>query len=253
MKIGAEDKNKLRALGVLVVIMIGSVYYSFFMDNGTSHAPAPAPAAGGPAAEIAPGPTAAPSVGSAPSTRPRPIISSRGASRNDEFHPTLRPRREEERVDPRTIDPTLHLELLAKVQDVKLDGGQRNLFQYGAAPPVQVAGLKGPEPTVVPKMRPPMGPPEYHPPPPPPAHVDPPPPPFTPKYYGLATKRINGKKTAFFLDGEEIILATEGMTVKKRYKLMKITPNSVVVQEMESKKDQTIPISEDAGGAASQS
>ena len=35
------------------------------------------------------------------------------------------------------------------------------------------------------------------------------------KYYGLATKRIDGKKTAFFLDGEEIILAPEGYTVKK--------------------------------------
>ena len=54
--------------------------------------------------------------------------------------------------------------------------------------------------------------------------VDPPPPPFTPKYYGLATKQIDGKKTAFFLDGEDIILATEGMTVKKRFKLVRIAP-----------------------------
>ena len=39
------------------------------------------------------------------------------------------------------------------------------------------------------------------------------------KYYGLATKRIDGKKTAFFLDGEHILLATEGMTVKKHNKI----------------------------------
>ena len=48
------------------------------------------------------------------------------------------------------------------------------------------------------------------------------------KYYGLATKRIDGKKTAFFLDGEDIILATEGMTVKKRYKIVRINAESVV-------------------------
>ena len=48
-----------------------------------------------------------------------------------------------------SVDPTLHLELLAKVQNVKLDGGQRNLFQFGK--PEQVAELKGPEPKIVPK------------------------------------------------------------------------------------------------------
>ena len=42
------------------------------------------------------------------------------------------------------------------------------------------------------------------------------------KYYGLATKRIDDKKTAFFLDGEDILLATEGMTVKKHYKIVRI-------------------------------
>ena len=36
---------------------------------------------------------------------------------------------------------------LAKVQEAKLEGGQRNLFQYGAAPPPE---LKGDEPKVTP-------------------------------------------------------------------------------------------------------
>jgi len=166
-------------------------------------------------------------------------------SRGDEFHPSLRSKRKEDQINPLTVDPTLHLDLLAKVQNVKLDGGQRNLFQFGAA---EAAHLAGEEPRIVPK-RPRMGP-EPPAPPAPPAPPPPPPPmpPITMKYYGLATKRIDGKKTGFFLDGDEIILATEGMIVKKRYKIMRINPETVVVQDLEVKRDQTLKIAEDAGG-----
>jgi hypothetical protein len=250
MKLGADEKKKVQALGVLGVIMVGSVYYSFFMDSSPSPAPAPTSAVTDRARAVDVPPVTPGMPPASQSTRPRNLVTG-GRSRSDEFHPSLRPKREEDRVDPRTIDPTLHLELLAKVQDVKLDGGQRNLFQFGAAAPV--AKLEGPEPKVVPKTVAKMyGPPIFVPPPPPPPHVDPPPPPFTPKYYGLATKQIDGKKTAFFLDGEDIILATEGMTVKKRFKLVRIAATSVVVQDVDTKKEQTVQLSEDAGGSASQ-
>jgi len=249
MKLGAEDKKKVYALGVLGVIMVVAVYSSFFSDSSSPTPTAAVTERNRATDAVVNAPTPMPTAPSvSQSTRPRNLVPTR--SRSDEFHPTLRPKREEERVDPRTIDPTLHLELLAKVQDVKLDGGQRNLFQFGAAvaPPPK---LEGPDPkvkmTVVAKM---YGPPVYVPPPPPPKPVDPPPPPFTPKYYGLATKQIDGKKTAFFLDGEEIILATECMTVKKRFKLMHIAANSVVVQDVDTKKEQTVQLSEDAGASA---
>ena len=68
------------------------------------------------------------------------------------------------------------------------------------------------------------------------------------KYYGLATKRIDNKKTAFFLDGEDIILATEGMTVKRRYRIVRINAESVVIEDTDVKREQTVKISEDAGG-----
>ena len=162
------------------------------------------------------------------------------------FIPRLRSKRKEEQIDTMTVDPTLRLDLLAKVQNVRLDGGQRNLFQFGKA---EVADLKGPEPKIVPKVRERMGPPEAPPPPPPPGPPPVvPPPPFTMKYYGLATKRIDNKKTAFFLDGEDIILATEGMTVKKRYKIVRINAESVVMEDTDVKREQTVKISEDAGG-----
>ena len=39
--------------------------------------------------------------------------------------------------------------------------------------------------------------------------------PDQPKYYGYSTKRTDGEKKAFFLDGEEIIVAAEGEIIKK--------------------------------------
>ena len=77
-----------------------------------------------------------------------------------------------------------------------------------------------------------------------------PPPPITLKYYGLATKRIDGKKTAFFLDGEEIILAPEGYTVKKKYRVVRIGVNSVLMEDMDSKRQQSLPLVEDTGNAS---
>jgi hypothetical protein len=253
MKVGTEDKKKLYALVVLGLVAAYFVYANLLSDSSPTAAPksvgitererAGAEAMGTPLAPVpAPLPTAQPEA------PPRRLVTG-GRSRGDEFHPSLRSKRKEDQIDPFTVDPTLRLDLLAKVQNVKLDGGQRNLFQFGKAE--AVAELKGPEPKIVPKERERMGPREAPPPPPPPGPpVIPPPPPITMKYYGLATKRIDGKKTAFFLDGEDIILATEGMTVKKRYRIVRINSESVVIEDTDVKREQTLKIAEDAGGTA---
>jgi hypothetical protein len=249
MKLGTENKKSVWALAVFGVVAAYMVYSTFFSDSSTS-AVAPKSAAVSErnrAADEATGaaPVPAPLPASQPAAPPRQLGGA-SRSRGDEFHPSLRSKRKEDQIDPLTVDPTLRLDLLAKVQSVKLDGGQRNLFQFGKAELVATA-LDGPEQKIVPK-RGRMGPEEAPPPPPPP--VVPPPPPITMKYYGLATKRIDGKKTAFFLDGEDILLATEGMTVKKRYKIVRINPESVVIEDTEVKREQTLKISEDAGGTS---
>jgi hypothetical protein len=173
--------------------------------------------------------------------------------RGEEFRPALHSKRKEEQINPMDVDPTLRMDLLAKVQAVKLEGGQRNLFQFGAIQPVEVAQLKGPEPKIPLPGTHLMGP---MPLPPPPPKVEPvvvtevPPPPIPYKYYGLSTTRINGRKTAFFLDGEEIILANEGMVVKKRYKVVRIGATSVVMEDVDSKKQQTVNYTEEAQNAS---
>ena len=250
MNLGTENKKSVWALAVLGVVAAYFFYTNVLSDSSPSPAPKSAVvsereriAAEATGAAPAPVPASVPASQSAASPRQTGAAS---RSRGDEFHPSLRSKRKEDQIDPLTVDHTLRLDLLAKVQSAKLDGGQRNLFQFGKAE--EVAHLSGPEP-IIPVRRAAMGPPEAPPPPPPPGPpVVPPPPPITMKYYGLATKRIDGKKTAFFLDGEDILLATEGMIVKKRYRIVRISAESVVIEDTEVKREQTVKISEDAGG-----
>jgi len=171
----------------------------------------------------------------------------RGQSRvrSEEFHPVYLDPNPANQPDPKTIDPTLQLDRFAKVQKVELAGGARNVFQFSTAPPPKGAELIAKnEPIVRPFVK--MGPPTPAPPaPPPPA---PPPPPITLKFYGYSTARDNGKKTAYLLDGEEIYLAAEGDTLKRRYKIVRIAPTSIVIEDLDAKRQQTVPLTEEGAG-----
>jgi hypothetical protein len=75
----------------------------------------------------------------------------------------------------------------------------------------------------------------------------PPPPPINVKYYGLVSPvREAGRRTAFFLDGDDILIKAEGDTVKGHYKVVRIGATSVVVEDTQSKRQQTIPLAEEA-------
>src|ERR1022692_1889198 len=73
------------------------------------------------------------------------------------------------------------------------------------------------------------------PPGPPPAPPPPQAPPITLKYYGYSSARGDNRKHAFFLDGEDILVAAEGETVKKRYRVVRIGVNSVVMEDTQFK------------------
>jgi hypothetical protein len=147
-------------------------------------------------------------------------------------------------VDPMKVDPTLRLDLLAKVQQVEVGNSQRNLFQFGDAAPKPLPALPanpgniamnhGKGPVVTPPA--PTGPPK-----------PPPPPQITLKYYGYSNPRNSSvRRRAFFLDGEDIIVASEGELIKKRYRLVKIGVNSVTMEDTQFKDEQTLPLAEDA-------
>jgi hypothetical protein len=80
------------------------------------------------------------------------------------------------------------------------------------------------------------------PPPPPPAPTAPP---MTFKYYGYEVLKSDGRKQAFLLDGDDIIIAGENEEVKRgRYKVVRIGVNSIVIEDTQFKSTQTLPLAE---------
>jgi hypothetical protein len=231
MKFGA-DRKKVMMLGALTAVAAYFLYSNVFSSaSGTSatsrpHAARPlTPDAGQTASSTA-----------ASTTRKS---TSRSAH---EFRPSLTAPKG---VETSTIDPKLRLDLLAKVQAVELSPAERNIFQFGAAP---APAVRDPGP-IVPKTREqiaqeaaknaaPPGPPQ-----------PPPPPPITLKYYGYTAQRGDGRKRAFFLDGDDIFVAAEGELVKRRYKIVRIGLSSAVVEDTQFNSTQTLPLTpEEAAG-----
>jgi hypothetical protein len=244
MTLGLENKKKTAALGVLVLVMLYMIYTNVL---STPSVPAPAPAAESSradsvaeierAAEVA-RPAAVPGAPARSAAPPK--------ARNEEFHPVLRSKRQDQQqIDPLLVDPTLHLQALARLQSVAAGGAARNLFQFGAPPPPPAS-----------KVRPPMGPEpriamNQPPTPAQPINVQPPPPPPPPfKYYGLVTVRSTGVRRAYFLDGDEMIIAPEGGMLKKRYRVVRISPDSVTLEDTQLNRQQSVRISEDVNGPA---
>jgi hypothetical protein len=161
---------------------------------------------------------------------------------NQEFRPSLKPKDPSEQPDPATIDPTLRLDVLAKLNQVSVEGGRRNLFEFSTPPP------KDPDPKVVLTEAKPASVKPAEAPKTPVASVKPPPPPIPLKFYGYTNPVKQGVKRAFFLDGEDIVVATEGDLIKRRYKVIKIGLSSVVVEDIEHKHQQTLPLVPDQIG-----
>jgi hypothetical protein len=234
MNLGGEPK-KIAMLGGLVLVG-GYIFYANVLSSPDTGArkTADAPVA------LAPG-------------APNPVslrIEQRknmARIRSEAFVPKL-PVRPEDRPNYATVDPTLRLDLLAKVQGVEPEGGARSLFQFSAAPPPEAALLTKVDP-IHPKPRV-FGP---QPPPPPAAAaakpVEPPPPPITLKFYGYSTPRADGQKRAFFLDGDDILIAAEGEMVKKRYRVVQIGVNSVIMEDTQFKNNrQTLILQQEQAG-----
>ncbi len=229
-KVGA-DRTKVAILGVLVALVAFAYFYNRNSGGGPGSATVAsrAPAAGSTA--IAPG--------SIVRSTFRRVEQAGGSTR--EFRPSLKPKN----IDTANIDPTLRLDLLAKLKTVNADAGTRSLFEIAAAPPEEVKLPKELEKIEIARRL--IG-------PVPPKAVVPPPEPKAPpiplKFYGFVNKTKVGDKRAFFLDGEDIVIASEGDVIKKRYKIVRIGVNSAVVEDTEFKDNnqQTLPLVAELNG-----
>lgn len=237
MKFGADQKQ-LIALGVLGVVLAGVVYTNYFTG--------PAELTSAPVAK-----SVTPAVKSTPTAPALTVKKKTNLDRRaQEFRPRIGTVRAEDRPDPMTVDPTLRLELLARMERLQITGGMRSLFDFSNSP----SGPLKPEPTkIIPVKaaaapKPFIGP--MPPPPPVPVIVPPKPqaPPIPLKFYGFSTSGRGGNRRAFFLDGEEILVAGEGETVKKRYKIIRIGLTTVTMEDTQFSQQQTLPIVPEAVG-----
>ena len=120
-----------------------------------------------------------------------------------------------------SLDPTLRVDLLKTSENVTYKGSGRDIFQ------------NQPEPAPVPKEIQPVI--NTGPPPPPP------PPPIPLKFYGF-TGNKSGPKEVFLSKGDDIFIAKEGQIIDRRYKIIKIGPNSVEVEDVLTNNRQTLPL-----------
>ena len=245
MTLGAEPK-KLAVLGALLVIMPVAYYWA----NGDSPTPGASQSKSSgakfadrmKASEV--GVATPPDLGRQSAAR---IAAARGRDRTSiaDYKPSLKPRRPEDRPDPLTVDPTLKLTLISRLKNVNVAGGRRSLFDFGAAAPV----VKQPDPKqILPGKAKPIGP-ELPPKPVVPVvNTPPPPPPPAPlpfKFYGFIGGKPAGAKKAFFLEGDDVYIAGEGELVKRRYKVVRIGINTVVMEDTQEKNQQTLQMVED--------
>jgi len=233
MKLGAERKK----LAILAVLVLAAGY--LIVTNTFSGPPAgPSNPAAAKTAVLAPVVGAPEFDGPAPRSQPRQTTQ---GSLQD-FRATLKGKKDALQRDLSSIDPTLRLDLLAKLEEVRLQGGSRSLFEFSAAPLP-----KTPEPKVIPRPKVQTVPLPPPPPPPPEAERKPPPPPIPLKFFGYTTAFRQGTRRAFFMDGDQILVASEGEVLKKRYRVVRIGVNSVVMEDLEFKAEQTLPLEPQAG------
>jgi hypothetical protein len=232
-RLGANPKQ----VAFLAALLLLAAYFQFSgSDDGrpqqkNASAPPPAPSPTRPVVTPA----------AAKSTPARPNSARRSSQ---EFKPVLRPRRLEDRIDPATIDPTLRTDLLARLGNIQIQGGSRPLFEFSSPPPpkapdpgkiIPAKPVTAPKPVAVAVT--PVAPVA------PPAPVKPSAPPIPLKFYGFTAARA-GAKRAFFLENEDVYVASEGEIVKKRYKVVRVNLNSVVMEDTEYKQQQTLPLVE---------
>jgi hypothetical protein len=131
-----------------------------------------------------------------------------------------------------TLDPRLRLDLMKESERLQYEGSGRNIFQDRPLDPIPTPtapGLTG-------KASTPQKPKWVPAPPPQPPAID-------LKFFGWANQP--GEPKAVFLSrGADVFVAHEGDIVARRYKVVRITPNSVEIEDVLSNNRQSIPLTQ---------
>jgi hypothetical protein len=125
------------------------------------------------------------------------------------------------------LDPTLRTDLLKNSEGAEYKGTGRNIFEAQATP-APISKEKAP----VVAQHEPIGPP-----------LPPAPPPIPLKFYGFASKP-GQQKSIFLVSGDNIFIGREGDIVNRRYKILRISPSQVEIQDVLDNHTQTIPLTQ---------
>jgi hypothetical protein len=126
-----------------------------------------------------------------------------------------------------SIDPTLRFDWLKSSEDTQYSGNGRNIFLATADIPQPVQSAVTDQQKLAEQQ----------------AAGPPPPPPINLKFYGFASKPGEPKKV-FLSQGEDFFIATEGQVIDRRYRVLRISPLSVEIEDMLNNNRQSIPLTQ---------
>lgn len=128
-------------------------------------------------------------------------------------------------------DPRLNLELLERAESIRYTGEGKNIFRERAAekiPSIKVSPMLR-KPTV-PAQNANAAPPS-----------PPPPPPINLTFYGFS-KRPGEKPMVFLTENGNVWIAHEGDVINRHYRIIRILPNAVEVEDLLTNNRQTIQL-----------
>ncbi len=213
MRIGVDPKI---LVGGLIVIAVALFWYSSRSDD-ESGAPASAVRTNAPAAVAL-----------------RPHVPTRRAAATGDRSGALRLRPvDATRGD---VDPTLRLEMLIRLEFVKPQESSRNLFELGPGPAaVAASALAAHAPILMPKTPPGSAvtqgvnaAPVFN---------------TSLKYYGFVKAAGAGESNrGLFLDGDNVLVASEGDVLKQRYLVVELRDTSARLEDVQAKLGGTLPV-----------
>jgi hypothetical protein len=127
--------------------------------------------------------------------------------------------------EPLSVEnPSLRLDKLERIRKLEYQGSRRSIFTAQLPPPPAPPGGVAKIPT---------GP--------------PPPPPEQPltlpvKFFGYAVDPHSGRKRAFFTNGEDVFILSEGELLQNRFRLLRIGNNAADFEEVPSGKRASLPL-----------
>ena len=203
IQVGAEDRKKLIVAVILMILAVVLLGRWLFSMTESSSSAAT---------------TAPPNVAPAAPASPVPSSARRaGRTRGNGVKPAA--------AQSQSLDPSLRYDWLKGSENTEYKGSGRNIF---------LAQIEIPKPkrVIVPM--------------PPPAPVQPsgppPPPPIDLKFFGFASKPGEPKKV-FLSKGGDVFIAGEADIVDSRYRVLRISPMAVEIEDVLNNNRQEIPLS----------